>query len=66
MPALEALGAVVSVVFVNDVLKLITRQKTQEVGKHVSFSWHGSPPEELTVGKRLTLLEGSRVGLLSR
>ncbi len=65
MPALEALGAVVSVVFVNDVLKLITRQKTQEVGKHVSLSWHGSPLEELTVGKRLTILEGSRVGMLS-
>ena len=50
MPALKALGAVVAVVFVNDTLKFITRQKTQELGKHVSFSWHGRPPEELTVG----------------
>ena len=37
----------------------------QELGKHVSFSWHGSPHEELTVCMRLTLSEGRRVGMLS-
>jgi hypothetical protein len=46
MPALELFGAVIAVVFFNDALKFIARQKAQELGKHISFSWHGSVSDD--------------------
>jgi hypothetical protein len=52
VPALEVLGAMIAMVFVDDTLELIARQQLQELGKNVGLAWHGGASGGLETVKR--------------
>jgi hypothetical protein len=65
VPAFALPCAVITIEFVDDALELIARKQAQELGKHISFSWHGDAPDEVTAGKRFTVSESHRAVVLS-